>query len=117
MTMISRVGVATRYSDLVIKDDVAYFSGYVPETSLGCSVSAQTQDVLDQIEQSLAEIGSGKEKVLHAMIWLADMDTFEEMNVVWDAWIVPGHAPTRVCVEARLADTAYALEIQITAAL
>lgn len=117
MTTISRVGIAPRYSDVVIKDDVAYFSGYVPETSLGRSVSAQTQDVLDQIEQSLAEIGSGKDRILRAMIWLADMDAFEEMNAVWDAWVVPGHVPTRACVESRLADPGYALEIQITAAL
>jgi enamine deaminase RidA (YjgF/YER057c/UK114 family) len=117
MTDIRRIGVAARYSDLVILDNTAYFSGYVPETSLGGSVTEQTRDVLGQIEQSLAEIGSDKSKLLHATIWLADMESYDEMNAVWDGWVVPGQAPARVCVESRLADPDYKLEIQVTAAL
>ncbi|MBZ6075180.1 RidA family protein [Microvirga sp. WGZ8] len=114
---MTRVGIATRYSDLVIKDDIAYFSGYVPETSVGRSVTEQTQDVLDQIAQSLTEIGSDKTKVLFATIWLADIAGYDEMNAVWDGWVAPGHTPARACVESRLADPDYALEIQVTAAL
>ncbi|AWM86391.1 RidA family protein [Microvirga sp. 17 mud 1-3] len=117
MTAISRVGVAARYSDLVIKDGVAYFSGYVPETTLGGSVTEQTKDILDQIAQSLAEIGSDKTRLLSATIWLSDIGSFDEMNAVWDAWVAPGHTPARACVEAKLADPDYALEIQVTAAL
>jgi len=117
MTDIRRIGVAARYSDLVIRDGTAYFSGYVPETTLGLSVAEQTRDILGQIEQSLAEIGSDRSKLLQATIWLADMASYDEMNAVWDAWIVPGQAPARVCVEAKLADPDYRLEIQVTAAL
>jgi enamine deaminase RidA (YjgF/YER057c/UK114 family) len=114
---IKRIGVAARYSDLVIHGNTAYFSGYVPETSLGQSVTEQTRDVLAQIEQSLSEIGSDKSKLLQATIWLTDMASYDEMNAVWDAWVVPGHTPARACVQARLADPDYALEIQVTAAL
>jgi enamine deaminase RidA (YjgF/YER057c/UK114 family) len=39
------------------------------------------------------------------------------MNAVWDAWVLPGQAPARICVESRLADPDYALEIQVVAAL
>ncbi|MBF9232159.1 RidA family protein [Microvirga alba] len=117
MTEINRIGVAARYSDLVILGDTAYFSGYVPETTLGHSISDQTKDILAQIEQSLAEIGSDKSRLLHATIWLADIDSYEEMNAVWDAWVMPGHSPARVCVQSRLADPQYALEIQVIAAL
>ena len=117
MTDIRRVGVAARYSDLIILGDTAYFSGYVPETSLGLSVSEQTRDILEQIEQSLSEIGSDKSKLLHAAIWLADIAFYDEMNAVWDAWVLPGQAPARVCVESRLADLDYKLEIQVTVAL
>ena len=117
MTDIRRIGVAARYSDLVIHDGTARFSGYVPETTLKHSVSEQTWDILGQIEQSLAEIGSDKAKLLHATIWLADMSDYGAMNAVWDAWIVPGQAPARACVEARLANPDYKLEIQVVAAL
>ena len=117
MTDIKRIGVAARYSDLVVPGDTAYFSGYVPETTLGLSVTEQTKDILGQIDQSLAEIGSDKAKVLQATIWLADIAAYDEMNAVWDAWVVPGQAPARVCIQSKLADPGYALEIQIIAAL
>jgi len=117
MAEIKRIGVAARYSDLVIHGNTAYFSGYVPETSLGQSVTEQTRDVLGQIEQSLIEIGSDKSKLLQATIWLTDMASYDEMNAVWDAWVVPGHTPARACVQARLADPDYALEIQVVAAV
>ncbi len=117
MTSINRVGVAARYSDLVIHGKTAYFSGYVPETSIGQSVTEQTRDILGQIEQSLSEIGSDKSMLLQAMIWLKDMASYDEMNAVWDAWVVQGHTPARTCVQARLANPDYALEIQVVAAL
>ena len=117
MTDIRRVGVAARYSDLVILGNTAYFSGYVPETTLGGSVAEQARDVLGQIEHSLAEIGSDKSKLLQATIWLADIGFYDEMNTVWDAWVVPGQAPARICVESKLADPDYKLEIQVTVAL
>jgi enamine deaminase RidA (YjgF/YER057c/UK114 family) len=117
MTNINRVGVAARYSDLVIHGNTAYFSGYVPETSIGQSVTEQTRDILGQIEQSLSEIGSDKSRLLQATIWLKDMSSYDEMNAVWDAWVAKGETPARACVEARLADPDYALEIQVIAAL
>jgi enamine deaminase RidA (YjgF/YER057c/UK114 family) len=117
VTDIRRIGIAARYSDLVIHDGTAYFSGYVPETTLGLSVSEQTRDILGQIEQSLVEIGSDKSKLLQATIWLADIAFYDEMNTVWDTWVVPGQAPARACVEARLANPDYKLEIQVIAAL
>jgi enamine deaminase RidA (YjgF/YER057c/UK114 family) len=117
VTTPRRIGVAARYSDLVVLDGTAYFSGYVPETSLGLSVAEQTRDILEQIDQSLTEIGSDRTRLLQATIWLADIRSYEAMNAVWDAWVVPGHAPARACVESRLADPGYALEIQVIAAL
>lgn len=117
MTDIRRIGVAARYSDLVILGDRAYFSGYVPETTLDGSIADQTRDVLGQIEQSLSEIGSDRSRLLHATIWLSDIAFYDGMNAVWDAWVLPGQAPARVCVESRLADPRYKLEIQVIAAL
>ncbi|MBM6581001.1 RidA family protein [Microvirga sp. BT689] len=117
MTDIQRIGVAARYSDLVIHGDKAYLSGYVPESTLDQGASEQIRDILGQIEQSLTEIGSDKSKLLHATIWLADIAFYDEMNAVWDGWVLPGHAPARVCVESRLADLDYKLEIQVIAAL
>jgi enamine deaminase RidA (YjgF/YER057c/UK114 family) len=117
MTDIKRIGVAARYSDIAILGDTAYFSGYVPEASVGQSIERQTKDVLDQIAESLTEIGSDKSRILHATIWLSDIAFYDAMNTVWDTWVVPGHTPARVCVESKLANPLYALEIRIVAGL
>ena len=117
MADIRRVGVAARYSDLVITGGVARFSGYVPETTLDGDIGAQTRDVLDQIDQSLAEIGSDKMKILTATIWLADISDFSGMNAVWDAWAAQGHTPARACVEAKLANPRIKVEIMVVAAV
>ena len=39
------------------------------------------------------------------------------MNDEWEAWIVPGHAPARVTLQAPLARREYLVEIVVTAAL
>ena len=44
------------------------------------------------------------------------MDDFNEMNGVWDAWLAPGDAPARACVEARLAAPQFTVEIAVIAA-
>ena len=64
-----------------------------------------------------AEAGSSKSKALAATIWLSNMDTFNEMNEVWDAWIDPDNPPARACVEARLAAPQFTVEIMVTAAV
>ena len=64
----------------------------------------------------LAEAGSSREHILQAIVWLADMGDFAEMNAVWDAWVPEGHAPARACGEARLARDVLRVEIIVTAA-
>jgi enamine deaminase RidA (YjgF/YER057c/UK114 family) len=44
------------------------------------------------------------------------MDDFDAMNAVYDAWVVPGDAPTRCCGRVELADPAYRVEIVVIAA-
>lgn len=67
------------------------------------SLAAQTGQVLARIDRLLADAGSSRARILKANIWLADIGGFDEMNAVWDAWVVKGSAPARATVEARLA--------------
>jgi len=111
--MIERFKTGTRMSQIVKHNGVAYLAGQVGE---GASVAEQTRDCLDQVEALLAEAGSGTDKMLQAIIWLADMADFAEMNEVWDAWVPAGHAPVRACGEAKLAAPKYLVEVIVTAA-
>jgi enamine deaminase RidA (YjgF/YER057c/UK114 family) len=44
------------------------------------------------------------------------MNTFAEMNGVWDGWVSAGNTPARATVEAKLAAPRYNVEIMVTAA-
>ena len=114
MSDIKRIDTGTRMSQAVIHNGTVYLAGQVGEP--GTSVTAQTTTILQRIETLLAEAGSDKTKILQAVIWLADMADFAEMNAVWDAWVAPGHAPARACGEAKLATPDYTVEIIIVAA-
>lgn len=78
-------------------------------------VAAQTANVLAKVDRLLSEAGVTRSDIVTAYIWLADISGFAEMNEVWDAWIVPGSAPARACVEARLAHPSLKVEIQVYA--
>jgi enamine deaminase RidA (YjgF/YER057c/UK114 family) len=116
MPDLERIGMASRYSEAAICNGVVYLAGQVPETTLQQDIEAQTAEVLRLIDQLLAEAQSDKSRILMCQIFLADLADFPGMNRVWDAWVVPGHAPPRATVEARLANPAYRLEIVVTAA-
>lgn len=113
---IERIGVAARYSDAVIHGNTVYLSGHVPEASKGQDITAQTRDVLAQIDETLRDCGTDKTKILTATIYLTDMKNFAGMNAVWDQWVAPGHAPARATVEAKLASPDYGIEIVMIAA-
>lgn len=112
---IRRIDVGPRMSDIVIHNNTIYLAGQVGTP--GGNVATQTKEILATIDELLAKAGSDKTKILQAIIWLADMSTFAEMNGVWDGWVPQGHTPARATGEAKLAAPEYKVEIIITAAL
>lgn len=111
--MIERHHTGQRMSQIVKHSGLVWLAGQVGE---GASVAEQTRDCLAEIDRLLAEAGSGREKILQAIVWLADIADYDEMNSVWDAWVPAGHAPARACGEAKLAAPKFRVEIIITAA-
>ena len=117
MTDIKRIRPAKRMSQAVVHGNLVFLAGQVAQRAPGASVAEQTQDILAGIDELLAEAGTDKTKLLSATIWITDMATFNEMNEVWDAWVAPGNAPGRACVEARLAAPQFTVEIAVVAAV
>ena len=113
---IERVDVGARMSQMVIHGNTVYLAGQVARNAGGQPVEAQTRDIVQIIDGLLAQAGSDKSKLLSATIWLADIETFDQMNRVWDAWVAPGNTPCRACVESKLAAPQYTVEIMVTAA-
>ena len=114
MSDIKRIETGKRMSQAVIHNGLVYLAGQVGAP--GESVTDQAKSALASVERLLAEAGSDKSRILQATIWLADMADFAEMNAVWDAWVEPGHAPTRACGESKLATPDYKFEVIIVAA-
>ena len=116
MSEIKRYDVGPRMSGMVVHNGTIYLSGFVAENAAGQPVAAQTADILQQIDEALASVGSDKSRLLQATIWLADMSGYAEMNSVWDKWVSPGNTPVRACVEAKLAQPKWTVEIRVIAA-
>jgi len=113
---ITRSHSNSRMSQLVVHGNTVYLAGQVASDS-SANLATQTRQVLEKIDNLLAEAGSDKSLVLSAQIWLANIGHYSEMNEVWDAWIPEHHAPARACIEARLASPDLLVEIGIIAAL
>ncbi len=111
---IQRHGTTRRYSDSVVHNGTVYLVE-VPASTEG-DIATQTASLLAGVDALLAQAGSDKRKLLMVTVYLADMADYDGMNAVWDAWVPDGHAPTRACVQARLANPAWRVEMAVTAA-
>ena len=114
--MIKRIEAGPRMSEASVHNGIVYLAGQVPEDA-GADIEGQTRQVLAAIDGLLAQAGSDKTRILRAQIFLADIADFAGMNRAWDAWVVPGNAPARATVQARLARPEWKVEIVVTAAI
>jgi enamine deaminase RidA (YjgF/YER057c/UK114 family) len=112
---ITRLGTGPRWSDIVIHAGTLYVVE-VPATVPG-DVVTQTREVLSSLEDSLRQGGSSKAHLLMVTIFLADIADLEAFNALWDAWVPAGTAPVRACVQARLGNPGYRVELQVVAAV
>ena len=112
--MIERMETQARMSKIVKHNGVVYLCGQVGG---GQSVADQTKDCLSRIDALLQQAGSSRNSILQAIVWLADMGDYDEMNSVWDKWIPEGYAPVRACGESKIARPELKVEIIITAAV
>lgn len=115
---ISRHDTKARMSRAVIHNGVAYLCGQVagPEAREG-DITAQTESMLERVDALLKEIGSSREQLLSATIYLKNGEDFAAMNAIWDAWVPEGYAPARTCVCAPLPADELKVEITVTTAV
>ena len=112
--MIKRINPGARFSQAVVANGVVTTAGITARDTKG-DVKAQTLDILTQLDAILAQAGTSKANLLTAAIWLRDISHFAQMNEVWDAWVDMSNLPVRATVEAKLADPALLVEIQLSA--
>ena len=111
---IERHGTTQRYSDICAYGNTIYLVE-TPQT-LDANVATQTLEVLAGVEKLLECAGSDKTRLLMVTIYLRDIDDMIAVNAVWDRWVPRGTAPARACVEAKLSNCDFLIEIAVVAA-
>jgi 2-iminobutanoate/2-iminopropanoate deaminase len=97
------------YSQGVRAGDTLYVSGYGPvdpatDENIADGIGAQTEQVLENIEHTVAAAGGSLADLVKITVYLTDLDDYDAMNDVYGAQISPT-PPARVCVEvSRLPD-------------
>ena len=117
--IIRKKSIKNRLSGIVIHNEVVYLSGQVAWNAQSQPVQEQTKDILNVIDDMLADAGTDKTKLLSATVLLTDMNDFDGFNEVWDAWIPEGKEPARACIGAPLAqlkDHEFCVEVAVIAA-
>ena len=66
---------------------------------------SQTEQTLAEIGKRLQSVGSDKSKIISILVYISDMNLWSEMDAAWQAWVRPGEAPSRACVQVVLAPT------------
>lgn len=115
MQTIERIRPNVRMSAAVVHGDTIYLAGQVADDP-SKDLADQTRQILAKIDSLLASVGSDKLYILSANVWLADIDGYDDMNAVWDAWVAKDAPPARATVESRLAKPEYKIEIAVIAA-
>lgn len=113
---IQRQETKQRMSRIVIHNDTVYLCGQVCKDATE-GIVEQTETMLEKVDELLLQVGSSREHILSATVYVRDMKDFAAMNEVWDAWVAEGHAPARACVEARMARAELLVEISVVAAI
>ena len=111
---IIRIGDSERWSDVVIHNGVARWVEIASDRSR--DAEHQIEQVLDQIDETLPQIGSDRESLLQILIYLTNPDHLDVLNRLWDKWVPKGHAPVRACVHCGLSGGCH-VEMIITAAV
>lgn len=107
------------YSHAVKINDLLYCSGQIPLNKDGevvnGSVTEQAEQVMKNIGAVLEEVGLDYSNVIKTMIFITDMNDFQDVNEVYGKYFT-GKLPARSCVEVSRLPKDVNVEIEVIAA-
>ncbi|RYE53000.1 MAG: RidA family protein [Sphingobacteriales bacterium] len=112
---IQRLRPTPRWSDATCYKGIVHFVEVAADTEQ--DMTNQTTQILAQAESTLADIGSDKSRLLSATIYLTNIDNAAIFNLLWEAWLPAGCAPSRACLKVELLDPKMLVEIAFVAAV
>src|SRR6186997_75216 len=100
--MIERFpGLTPTRSRAVSHEDLVFTVAVAPDP-VTPSMYEQSVKALARIDESLAQCGSDKTKILSAIVYIADMKLKGEMNRAWVEWVDRKNPPMRACLGVEL---------------
>jgi enamine deaminase RidA (YjgF/YER057c/UK114 family) len=66
------------------------------------SLYDQTKQALAFLDESLAQAGSHKSRLLQVTVYITDMARKPDMNRAWEEWVDFDNPPQRACIGAAL---------------
>lgn len=99
---------------VVEHDGVLYFGGVVAD-DFSLPMKGQTEQICAKLDKLLGEVGSSKEKLLSATLFITDMSQKAGMNEAWTAWIPAEALPARATLGVADLGKDVLIEIVITA--
>lgn len=115
--VIKRLGIDETFSEAVIHAGIVYLSGQVAIDAAGGALEAQMGEVLLRVDALLKSAGSGRDRILAALVHVSSVEHLPSMNRIWREWLSPGSAPARTTVICGLVSPELLIEITVTAAL
>ncbi|MDS1134845.1 RidA family protein [Nitratireductor indicus] len=108
--------IQTRINHRVVEHNgVLYFGGLVADDK-SVNMKGQTEQICAKIDALLAEVGSSKDKVLTAMIYISDFSQKDGMNEAWLEWMPAEHLPTRATIGVAELGKDTLIEVVVSAA-
>ena len=113
--MITR-HIRTKINHRVVEHSgVLYFGGLVADDR-SQDMKGQTAQICAKLDSLLAQVGSSKEKLLTAMIYISDFSQKDGMNEAWLEWLPAEHLPTRATIGVAELGKDMLIEVVVSAA-
>lgn len=110
------------YSQARIYKGILYCSGQIainPQTNqlVLDDIETETKQVLDNVDALLAAAGTSKQNVIKCSVFVADMNMFDRINVVYQDYFGTQDPPARELVQVAKLPKGVNIEISVIAAV
>jgi enamine deaminase RidA (YjgF/YER057c/UK114 family) len=108
--------IQTKINHRVVEHNgVLYFGGLVADDK-SQDMKGQTAQICAKIDALLAQVGSSKDKLLTAMIYITDFAQKDGMNDAWLDWLPGEILPTRATIGVAELGKDTLIEVVVSAA-
>ncbi|MDH2328295.1 RidA family protein [Cereibacter sp. SYSU M97828] len=108
--------IPTRINHRVVEaGGILHFGGLIAD-DLTLDMKGQTAQICGKIDKLLAEVGSSKEQLVTAMLYITDFGQKEGMNEAWLEWLPAEHLPTRATIGVAELGKNVLIEVVVSAA-